>query len=378
MVAEIAYVGMDVHKETIAVSVASTGTVEPDYIGTVRNTPEAVEKLVTRLRQRATQRFYCYEAGPCGYGLQRQLIELGEDCIVVSPSLIPRKPGDRQKNDRRDATMLAQRLRGGDLTPVWIPDGDHEAMRDLVRAREAVVRQRIRVSQQLLGFQLRQGRTWDRKNWTKVHMEWLRAQRFDSPAHRVVMREMLAAVDASNAQAARLEHEIRQLVDGWSMAPVVHALQTLRGFRVVNAAVVVSELGDFHRFPSARAMMTYIGLVPREHSSGERVWRGGITKAGNVRARTAIVEAAWTYRWGGRSNFDAKMRGEDVPPEVSMIAEKAHHRLTGRFRHLLKTTRKPNLAATAVARELAGFVWAVGQVAQPRLDDIRRKCASAA
>jgi transposase len=238
-----------------------------------------------------------YEAGPCGYGIQRQLSVLGHECIVVAPSLIPKRPGDRVKTDRRDAASLAKLHRAGELTAVWVPDPGHEPMRDLVRARLDAVRALRRARQQLSGFLLRQGCHYRRPAWTKLHRRWLAGLRFNQAAHHIVLEDYIAAVEAVEDRRDRLTAQIEALLPDWTLAPVVSALQTMRGMALVNAATLIAELGDLSRFGNPRQLMAYLGLVPSEHSSGASVKRGGLTKAGNSAARRLLIEAAWCYRF---------------------------------------------------------------------------------
>jgi transposase len=241
-----------------------------------------------------------YEAGPCGYGIQRQLSAHGHECIVVAPSLIPKRPGDRIKTDRRDACNLAKLHRAGELTTVWVPDPGHEAMRDLMRARLDAVRALRRARQQLSGFLLRQGCHYRRPAWTKLHRRWLAGLRFEQAVHHIVLEDYIQAMEAAEARRNRLTAQIEALLPDWTLAPIVAALQAMRGMALVNAATLIAELGDLSRFANPRQLMPYLGLVPSGHSSGVSVKRGGLTKAGNSPARRLLIEAAWCYRFPAR------------------------------------------------------------------------------
>jgi len=363
----IIFVGLDVHKDTIAVALAEAGKRgEVREHGKIVNTPAALKKLTTKLADGGRELRFCYEAGPCGYGIQRQLMEAGHDCVVVAPSLIPRKPGDRIKTDRRDAIMLAKLHRAGELTPVWIPDQAHEAIRDLVRARLAAVRTLRQARQQLSGFLLRQGRHYHRPAWTQMHRRWLAGLKFDQAAHYLVLEDCIATVDAAVARRDSLEVHIEAALSGWSLAPVVRALQTLRGMALVGAVTVVAELGDITRFDNPRQFMAYLGLVPSEHSSGNTRRQGGITKAGNGAARRMLIEAAWTYRFPARISRDLLLRQEGQAKSIRDISWKAQERLCQRYRRLAQAGKLQTVIVTAIARELSGFVWAIAKQAQTK------------
>ncbi len=293
----ITYVGLDVHKDTIAIALAEAGKRgEVREHGKIANTPAALKALTAKLARSGHELRFCYEAGPCGYGIQRQLSAAGHGCVVVAPSLIPRKPGERIKTDRRDAINLAKLHRAGELTAVWVPDQAHEAIRDLVRARLAAVRTLRQARQQLSGFLLRHGHHYNRPAWTLMHRRWLAGLSFDQAVHHIVLEDCIAAVEAATARRDRLEAHIEAMLPDWSLAPVVRALQALRGMALVAAATLVAELGDMTRFANPRQLMAYLGLVPSEHSSGNTRRQGGITKAGNGAARRVLIEAAWSYR----------------------------------------------------------------------------------
>ena len=363
----IRFVGLDVHKDSISVALAEDGRGgEVRYIGTVGATRASLGKLVARLSGDEVELRICYEAGPCGYGVYRHMMSLGVDCMVVAPSLIPRKPGDRVKTNRRDAEMLAVAHRAGTLTAVWVPDGEHEAMRDLVRAREAAVRDVRKARQRLSGFLLRHERTYGRKAWTQAHRRWLARQAFDHPAQQITFQEYVDAVVASQARRDRLMAEIEALVPTWSMAPVVAAVQAMRGMGVITAVTLIAEVGDLRRFHSPPQLMAYLGLVPSEDSTGDHTRRGAITKTGNGRARRALIEAAWTYRWPARVSHVLHDRIAGQPEPVRRIAWDGQRRLCARYRRLISAGKKPQVVATAIARELLGFAWAIARHVPPR------------
>jgi transposase len=292
------------------------------------------------------------------------LAALGHGCVVVAPSLIPRRPGDRIKTDRRDAINLAKLHRAGELTPVWVPDQAHEAIRDLVRARLAAVRSLRQARQQLSGFLLRHGHHYHRPAWTQMHRRWLAGLRFEQPVHHIVLEDCIAAVEAATARRDRLEAHIKAALPDWSLAPVVCALQALRGMALVVAATLIAELGDITRFANPRQLMSYLGLVPSEHSSGGTRRQGGITKAGNGAARRMLIEAAWSYRFPARISRDLLLRQEGLPKAIRDVAWKAQERLCRRYRKLSQAGKLPTVVTAAIARELSGFVWSIAQLVQ--------------
>jgi transposase len=358
----ITYVGLDVHKEDVVVALAEGGLrgAVRDY-GRIVNTPAALARLVGKLDRDGVTLRFCYEAGPCGYGIQRQLAAAGHECVVVAPSLIPKRPGDRVKTDRRDAASLAKLHRAGELTSVWVPDAGHEAIRDLVRARLDAVHALRRARQQVSGFLLRQGCHYGRPAWTKLHRRWLAGLKFEQALHHVVLEDYIQAVEAAEARRDRLTAQIEACLPEWTLAPVVAALQTMRGMALVNAATLIAELGDLARFANPRQLMAYLGLVPSEHSSGASVKRGGITKAGNNAARRVLIEAAWTYRFPARLSRELLLRQESQAKSIRETAWKAQLRLCARYRKLARTGKPANVVTTAIARELAGFVWAIAR-----------------
>ena len=360
------FVGIDVAKARNAVAIADGERGgEVRYLGEVDASEESMRRLVKRIVAKHRQAHFCYEAGPTGYGLYRLITTLGHPCTVVAPSLIPRKPGDRVKTNRRDAVALAKLLRAGELTAVWVPDEGHEAMRDLVRARAGAV-ETLRVHrQQVSAFMLKHGRIFPRKTgWGARHLRWLQEQSFDHAAHQIALQEMVEAVRTSKERVERLEAAIEEFVRAWSLAPVVQALQALRGVDLIVAVTFATEIGDPRRFESPRQLMGYLGLVPSERSTGDTVRRGGITKAGNGRVRHMLVESAWTYRHPPRIGKTKLYRLEAVPPRVREISWKAQTRLTARYRALRGRGKKTTVVCTAIARELVGFMWSVAREAQ--------------
>lgn len=360
-----AYVGIDTSKLRHAVAIAEAGRAgEVRFLGEIENTEEATIKFVKKLAARHRRLTFCYEAGPTGYGLHRLIEGLGHGCMVVAPSLIPKKPGERVKTNRRDAVALAKLLRAGELTAVWVPDERHEAMRDLVRARDAAVNDLKSKRQQALSLLLRLGRCYaGKRTWTRMHWNWLLSQKLDHREQRIAFEEMLQAVREAQERIARLDQAIRAAVPDWSLSQMVTALMALRGLDLVSATIFLSEIGDLSRFATARELMGYLGLVPSEHSTGDRVKRCGITKAGNGRARRILVECAWSYRHPPRLGKEKLARVAAAPKAVREVAWKAQARLCARYRALARRGKRPTVVVTAIARELSGFIWAVSRAA---------------
>ncbi len=371
-----AYIGLDVHKETIVIGVAELGRGEPMDRGEIANKPKAVAKLVDRLSREygGELLLFCYEAGPCGYGLYRQLVGLGHDCRVVAPSLIPRKPGERIKTDRRDARKLARLVRGGDLTSVWVPDEEQEAMRDLTRARDDLKAQERKARQQLNAYVLRHGHAWpaNKSRWTQGHYRWLESLSFAHDWQQVVLQEYIDAVRAASQRVVQITAQMERVLPQWSLAPVVDALVALRGVDKLAAMVLLAELGDISRFDSPKQLMAYLGLVPSEHSSGPRRRQGGITLTGNRHARRMLVESAWSYRFPARRTAHLKRKAVHASNEAKAIAWKAQKRLCGRYRTLIQAGKNAQLVCVAIARELVGFVWDIVRHEMPKLRQAAR------
>jgi transposase len=359
-----AFVGFDTSKLRNAVAIAEGGrNGEVRFFGEIDNTPEATAKLLHKLAGKYDRLTFCYEAGPTGYGLYRQITGLGQACSVVAPSLIPKKPGDRVKTNRRDAVSLAKLLRAGELTAVWVPDPGHEAMRDLTRAREIAVMDLRAKRQQVSAFLLRLGRHYPhkRKTWTKAHMNWLASQKFEYPQQRFVFEEMMLAIRQAKERLARLEEAIRSAVPEWSLSELMTALMAMRGLDLISAATLLAEIGDLSRFQTPHELMAYLGLVPSEDSTGDTVRRGPITKAGNPRARHMLVECCWSYQHPPRVGLHKQPKVDAAPPAVREIAWKAQCRLNKRYRALIRRGKPKTVAVTAVARECAGFIWAIAR-----------------
>jgi transposase len=363
---QLRYVGLDVHAETIAVAVAESDG-EVRSLGMIPHRPEAIRKMLHTLGGVERLRV-CYEAGPCGYGLYWQCVRLGVHCEVIAPTLVPTRAGDRVKTDRRDALKLARCYRAGDLTAVWVPDAAHEALRDVVRAREAATKDQLRARHRLGKFLLRQGRgrPAGMAAWTRRHRTWLETQRFGHPAQQATFVDYLHEVDHAQARVARLGEAIRAAMAAAPapMRAVCQALSTLRGIAPLTATTIVSELGTLTRFAHPRQLMGYSGVVPREHSSGPRTRRGGITKTGNAHLRRVLCEAAWSYRYGPSCTGALKQRQAGQPPAITAMAWAAQHRLCARYRVLAARGKPQPQIITCLARELLGFIWAIGTAAE--------------
>jgi len=355
------HVGLDVHKDSISVGIAEPGRGSGRLVGKIAHDVGKLTKLLSRLGP-PEQLHLVYEAGPTGYGLQRSLSARGILCEVIAPAQVPRRAGDRVKTDGRDCIQLAECSRAGQLRAVWIPDPGDEAIRDLSRAREDAVNSRTQARHQLKGFLLRHGlRFVGKTSWSKAYYAWLGSLSFDTQPAQTAFTEYWLAVQAADARVQRLTQAVRDSVSGWRFEAVVKALQALRGVDVVTAMGLVAEIGDLRRFEHPRKLMGYLGLVPSEASSGDRVHRGSITKTGNAHARRLLTEAAWHYRFKARIGSHAQRRQQDLSQPVREIAWNGQLRLNKRFATLQARGVQVNKACVAVARELAGFVWAIGR-----------------
>jgi transposase len=358
------FVGLDVHAETIAVAVAEADGGEVRSLGVIPNRPGSVCKLIRKLGNSQAIKV-CYEAGPCGYGLYWQLVGLGVHCDVVAPTLIPVKAGDRVKTDRRDATKLARLYRSGELTPAWVPDKAHEALRDVVRAREAAKKDQLRARHRLSKFLLRKGLRPQEKltAWSDKYMQWVKTLTMPLAAEEAVRLDYVNEVDHAAARIKRLERAIEEAVDAApkDIQAVIQALQAFRGLQRLSAATIAAEAGSISRFARAKQLMGYTGIVSSEDSSGERTRRGAITKTGNAHLRRIVVEAAWSYRHKPSLSKRLRERQKDIPPEICEIAWKAQHRLHKRYMTLLLKGKNKQQVVVAVGRELMGFIWDVGR-----------------
>lgn len=360
---DIRYVGLDIDSERAAVAVADSGNAEVRSLGMVPNTAESVTRLVKKLGGSHELRF-CYEAGPHGYSLYWQLTRLGVHCDVVAPTLIPVKSGDRVKTNRRDAEKLARLYRSGELTPVWVPDAAHEALRDLVRAREAAKKDQLRARHRLGKFLLRRGLKAGAglKQWTAKHLAWVKTLHFEHPAQEATFLDYLHELEHACQRILRLEAAIEQAIEAApsDMRALIGGLQALRGVSSLSAATIVAEVGPPSRFARPKHLMGYSGMVSSENSTGESVRRGAITKTGNAHVRRVIGEAAWAYQRRPSMYRALEKRQAGLSEEVKEIAWKAQHRLCGKYRRLVARGKPHQKAVVAVGRELLGFVWAIG------------------
>jgi transposase len=357
------YIGLDVHKESIAVAyVAKEHHAEVVYLGSIGTRQCDIDKLLRTLQSKSKHLVFVYEAGPCGYWLYRYLSRKGHVCWVVAPSLIPKKAGNRVKTDRRDAVQLARLMRSGDLTPIYVPAVEDEALRDLSRAREDALRDLKAAKCRLKAFLLRHDiRYTGRATWGPAHLRWLSEVVCATPAQQIVFQEYVRAVNEHTERLARLEQELQEQVKTWRLAPVVEAFQALRGVQCTVAVTIVAELGDLTRFDHPRPLMSYLGLIPSEYSSGERRRQGGITKTGNTHARRALIEGAWAYRYPAKVSRHLQRRLEKLPKPLQDISWKAQVRLCKRYRKLTARGKHANQVVVAIARELIAFLWAIAQ-----------------
>jgi len=359
----VKYIGLDVHKNSIAIAVADYGREnEPRYWGEIENNLDQLTKVLKKLCRDGNKLSCVYEAGPCGYGIYRHLISKGIDCSVVAPSKIPRKSGDRIKNDQRDALSLARLHRAGELTPVYVPDQKDEALRDLVRAREDAQKDLRKSKQRLNAFLLRHNIVFTgRSMWSKAFFNWLSTISMEHPAQQFTLQEYINTVESCNLRIQRFTEQIRELSKQSHLYPLITALQAMRGISLIVAATMVSELGDLKRFESPSQLMSYLGLIPSEHSSGRKIKRGSITKTGNAHVRKVLIEGAQAYRLPARVSLAIRKRQENLSEKVCQIAWKAQVRLCKRYKQLVARGKNANIVKVAIAREMLAFSWAIAQ-----------------
>ncbi|MDH5444810.1 MAG: IS110 family transposase [Gammaproteobacteria bacterium] len=365
----ILFIGMDVHKESIEIAVVDGANQEVRRYGKIGGTRDAMRKALRKLVSQGKVLHFCYEAGPCGYELYRYLVSEGHACWVVAPSLIPKKAGDKVKTDKRDAIQLARLLRAGELTPVYVPNREDEAIRDLSRAREDAMLVQKAARQRLKSFLLRHDIRYQGKTaWNESHLRWLADEvSCSSPAQQIVFQEYVNAVTEADHRLKRLNEQIEIFASQWRLYPVVEALMSMRGVKMTVAVTVVSELGDLSRFENPKQLMSFLGLTPSEYSSGPRQTRGRITKTGNGHVRRILIEAAWCYRFPAKVSREMQKRQETLPLSIRAIAWRAQLRLTQRYRHLQQKGKSHNVTVVALARELVGFMWAIAkEVNYPR------------
>jgi transposase len=357
------FVGLDVHKDSISVAHAAEHSADPpQFVGAIGTRQCDIDKLIRRLQAKGSRLALAYEAGPCGFVLHRYLTKKGLDCRVVAPSLMPKRPGDKVKNDRRDAVEIARLLRSGDLTGIHVPSVEDEAIRDLCRARDAARVTLKAAKYRLKSFLLRLGLNYvGRADWNDAHKRYLAKVVCPTPAQQIVFQESVRAVDEQVERLGRLEGELLERGPQWRLWPVVEALQALRGVQWVVAFTVVAELGDLTRFDNPRQLAAFVGLTPSEYSSGDRRRQGTITKTGNSRARRVLVEGAWAYRYPAKVSVHIQRRIDKLPKVAQDIGWKAQVRLCKRFRRLTSRGKHSNVAVTAIARELLAFMWAIAK-----------------
>ena len=359
---DITVVGLDVHKASMEAAILPPTAARPAERVTMENRPHAIERLVRRVARDDHKVVFVYEAGPCGYEVHRQITVLGGHCVVIAPGLTPVRPGDRVKTNRRDAEKLARLYRAGELTEIRVPTCAEEAARDLVRIREDALEDRLRARHRLSKFLLRQGRVYrETKAWGVAHDAWLRVQRFAWPPLQQTFDGYLRAWDEAEARLESLDRQVLDLADAGLYRTAVRYLRCLKGVDTLGALTLAVETMDFGRFATAPAYMSLTGLVSSEHSSGSRERRGSITKTGNAHIRRILVEAAWSYQHRNTTSPAVAARRRGHPPEIVRIARKAQDRLHRKFWRLVSRGKPAQVAAVAVARELAGFVWAIAQ-----------------
>jgi transposase len=354
-------VGLDVHKATIVAAVLPPEMDRATRTFTIENEPKAVERMVQSLTSKGPVEFV-YEAGPCGYQTHRQIAQLGQKCVLIAPGLIPKRPTDHVKTDRRDAENLAGLYRAGQLTEIRIPTREEEAARDLVRAREDGLADRLRARHRLMKFLLRQGRVYrETKSWTITHRAWLKTQKFEWAPLEQTFEGYMQTLDDAEARLKTFDQQLQDLSQREAYRTPVSYLRCLKGIDTLSALTLIVEAQDFRRFERAASFMSFTGLVSSEYSSGEKVRRGAITKAGNTHIRRILVEAAWSNRNGNVASRELLERRKDCPAEIVRIAQKAQKRLHRKYWRMLGRSKPHTVTVAAVARELAGFVWSIGQ-----------------
>jgi transposase len=357
------FIGMDVHKDSIAVAyVAQDHGAEVTYLGAIGTRQGDIDPMIRKMPAKAQHLIFVYEAGPCGYGRSRYVMKTGDDGWVVAPSLIPNKPGDRVKTDRRDAVPLARLARSGDLTAVYVPTVEDEAMRDLTRAREDALSALTDAKFRLKAFLLRQEiRYVGRANWGPAHRRWLAEVVCPTPAQHIVFQAYVRAVNAHPERLQRLEQALHEHGHAWRLHPVVEALQAWRGVQCTVAVTLVAEMGDLTRVETPRELLQFMGLIPSAYSSGEQRRQGSMTKAGNTHARRVLVEGAWAYRDPAKVSRHLQRRRETQPKIIQDISWKAQVRLCPRYRRLLSRGKHAHVVTVAMARALTGFLWAIAK-----------------
>ena len=358
-----AFIGLDTHKEHIEVAyVQDCREDRPEHFGRIQTTKSAIIKLVKKLQLKfpGSELYFVYEAGPCGYWIYRLLTRLGHSCFIVAPSLIPKKPGQRIKTDKRDALQLTQLLKNNDLEPIYVPEPEDEAIRDLSRARETAMHDLNDAKYQLKALLLRNNIGYGGKaDWSKKHVRWLTEIVLPFPTQQIVLQEMIQIISERVNRLQRLDNELGYQIKNWRYYPVVKAIQAMRGGRLLVATGIIVELGDLTRFDHPRKLMAYLGLVPSEHSSGPKQRLGSITKAGNTRARRLIIEGAHSYRYTANISTELQKRQEGLSKEIVDIAWKAQLRLCRRYQRLMKRGKPYNVVVTAIAREMIAYIWAI-------------------
>ncbi len=378
------FIGLDTAKENSDVAYTFEDRLhKPTSLGRVRTTKQSIEKLARQMQSKhpGAALMFVYEAGPCGYWIYRLLTRMGHQCYVVAPSLIPKKPGSRIKTDKRDAMMLAQLLKTGDIDPIYVPEPEDECIRDLSRARERSMCDLKDAKYQLKALLLRNHIKYHgTDNWGPKHLRWLTELVLPHPAQQIVLQEMIQTINERMARLQRLDDELLYHVKQWRYYPVVKSIQAMRGVRLVVAAGLIAELGDLSRFDHPRKLMAYVGLVPSEHSTGGNRRLGGLTKTGNNRARRLLTEGAHSYRYNANISTELQKRQESLPKEVIDMAWKAQLRLCKRYQRMMHRGKHRNLVISAIAREMIAYTWSIAREVvltpvDPKQRLVRMPCA---